>query len=62
MFWIMENVLESEIKMDNLHGTENNLKKEQLSEMRRKKTIQIKALGFEEKTTLGINNNRKVVI
>ena len=58
----MENVLESEIKMDDLHGIENTVKKEQLSEMRREKPIQIKVLGVEEETTLGINNNRKIVI
>lgn len=58
----IENVLESEIKMDDLHGIENTVKKEQLSEMRRKKPIQIKALGFEEETNLGINNNKRIVI
>lgn len=58
----IENVLESEIKMDDLHGIENTVKKEQLSEMRRKKPIQIKVLGFEEETNLGINNNKRIVI
>ena len=59
----MENVLSSEIKMDSLHGVNNNVKKEQLSEMMREKLIQIRELGFEEETNiLGINNNRKIVI
>ena len=59
----MENVLSSEIKMDNLYGIDNKIKKEQLSEMRKEKTIQIKELGFEEESNiLGINTNRKIII
>ena len=51
----MENILETELKMDRFYSGENPVKEEQLSEMRRKKPIRIEALGVEDKS-------RKVVI
>lgn len=57
----MENILETELKMDRFYSGENPVKEEQLSEMRRKKPIRIEALGVEE-TALGVDKSRKVVI
>ncbi len=58
-----ENVLESEIELDRIRGTENPTKKEQLSEMRREKPLQMEILEVAQDTdVLGNNSNRKIII
>ncbi len=57
-----ENVLEAEIKLDQLHGTETGAKKEQLEELRKKETIQIEVPRQENPPHVGINTGAKIII
>lgn len=58
-----ENVLEAEIGLDRIRGTENPAKKEQLSEMRREKPFEMEILEVaQESNILGDNTGRKIII
>ncbi len=58
-----ENVLEAEIGLDRIRGTENPVKKEQLSEMRREKPFEMEILEVaQESNILGDNTGRKIII
>lgn len=58
-----ENVLEAEIGLDRIRGTENPEKKEQLSEMRREKPFEMEILEVaQESNILGDNTGRKIII
>lgn len=58
-----ENVLESEIKLDTLHGSNPQSKKEALSEMRKEDPFQIEEIKQPEvKKPIGLNENAKIII
>ncbi len=58
-----ENILKSEIKMNELYGNDNTAKKEELSALRNKTTFEIKDKNPpKNQTPSGINSNAKVII